>query len=264
VNDVVDEMKKVLASKVGLFDRTREGWLDNSTGQLIEGVRIRSTDTVVDIGCGDGGFINFCANQGAEVIFVDRNEDRVKATEERVKPTAAHLYQAIVSDCDPIPLEDGRADVLICTEVLEHVPDPDAFLAELVRVTRPGGQLLLTVPDSRSEQLVAATAPTAYFQEPNHIRVFSADDFRALVYRAGLTIESQNFMGCFWSVYWPLAWLTAEAGDGQLPINSEHPICEAWAGLWKQVQEHPDGDKLREAFNSVLPKSQNIVARKPA
>lgn len=44
------------------------------------------------------------------------------------------------------PLEDGGADLVLATETLEHVPDSAAFLAEAMRVLRPGGRLVMTVP----------------------------------------------------------------------------------------------------------------------
>jgi SAM-dependent methyltransferase len=57
-------------------------------------------------------------------------------------------YGAIDYVCDitNIPVETGQFDVVLCTEVLEHVPDPIGALRELVRVTTPGGRLLLTAP----------------------------------------------------------------------------------------------------------------------
>ncbi len=49
-------------------------------------------------------------------------------------------------DGGKMPFADGSFDHILCVEVLEHVHDVDAFLAELVRVVRPGGSLVLTVP----------------------------------------------------------------------------------------------------------------------
>lgn len=51
-----------------------------------------------------------------------------------------------VCDITNIPVPAGSFDVVLCTEVLEHVPDPLATIRELVRVLAPGGMLLMTVP----------------------------------------------------------------------------------------------------------------------
>jgi SAM-dependent methyltransferase len=51
-----------------------------------------------------------------------------------------------VCDITQIPVEDGSFDTVLCTEVLEHVPDPISALRELCRVTREGGSLILSAP----------------------------------------------------------------------------------------------------------------------
>lgn len=57
-------------------------------------------------------------------------------------------YGAIdyVCDATAIPVEAASFDVVLCTEMLEHVPEPEAVIRELARVLRPGGKLLLTAP----------------------------------------------------------------------------------------------------------------------
>jgi SAM-dependent methyltransferase len=51
-----------------------------------------------------------------------------------------------VSDAAAIPVADGAFDAVLCTEVLEHVPEPIRVVRELGRILRPGGRLLLTAP----------------------------------------------------------------------------------------------------------------------
>lgn len=258
----MSEKSRPTAPNVGLVDRVREGWFNGKTGELVKGVSIRASDTVIDVGCGDGALAGFCAGQGAEIMIIDRDAKKLAAAEIRIRNSPARAYRAIHSDCNPIPLEESTGDLVICTEVLEHVHDPVVFLADLIRITRPGGRLILTVPDSRSEQFVAATAPPHYFQEPNHIRIFTADDFRDLVLGCGLEIMGRQTLGCFWSMYLTLSWLTADP-DEDIPIDNPHPITDHWTRLWQEVQAHPQGDSVRSALNELLPRTQVIIARKP-
>jgi SAM-dependent methyltransferase len=65
---------------------------------------------------------------------------------------------------DSLPLESQTIDALLCTEVLEHVPSPDAALAEFARVLQRGGKLLLSVP----EYWPPHELPRDYFRFPRH------------------------------------------------------------------------------------------------
>ena len=52
----------------------------------------------------------------------------------------------IVCDIVDIPVEDGSFDIILCTEVLEHIPNPLIALKELTRTLKPGGELIITAP----------------------------------------------------------------------------------------------------------------------
>jgi len=251
------------ASDVGLRDVVGDGWWNMATGELTRGVKIRSTDTVIDVGCGDGGHSYFCARQGAEVLFIDMDAAKLAAAEEKIKASPAHAYKAILSDCNPIPLPDAVGDVILCTEVLEHVSDPRQFLEELVRVAKPGARLVVTVPDARSETLVGAAAPEGYFKEPNHIRIFAEGELRDHVLASGLEIQSEQSLGSYWSMYMALSWLTSGTEE-ILPLDNDHPIPDHWTRLWRQLQDHPNGHLVTDSLNQLLPRTHSIVARKPA
>jgi ubiquinone/menaquinone biosynthesis C-methylase UbiE len=236
------------------------GWCRQETKELIGGVVVTPGMQVVDIGCGDGGYANFCCQMGADVTFVDIQESKVRALEKRLKEKAQGKVVGIVSECDPIPLPDGYADLVISTEVLEHVRNPEAFLSEIVRVGGPDATYVLTVPDARGENLIKTTAPAVYFQEPNHIQIFSSDDFETMVISSGLEIIRHEYLSGFWSIFYLLKWATAQAGE---TINDNvHPATILWTQTWEEVLKHPKGDIMREALNQSLPKSQMIVARR--
>jgi SAM-dependent methyltransferase len=81
---------------------------------------------VLDVGCGVKPYYPFFAG-AAEYVGVDVKEN---------------VNADIVGTADAIPVEDGSYDVVLCTQVLEHVDDPAAVVRELSRVTAPGGRVL--------------------------------------------------------------------------------------------------------------------------
>lgn len=248
------------ARLIGTTDRQLSGWCNEETGELVADVIVEPGIKVIDIGCGDGGYISFCSARGADVTFVDIQEDKVRALEKRLKENAMGAVKGIASDCDPIPLPDGCADIVMSTEVLEHVHDPEKFLKEIVRVGSADATYVLTVPDARGENLIKSVAHPSCFEEPNHIQIFEADDFTSLVESCGLEIIRHEFLGGFWAVFYLLKWGTSLPGES---INDAvHPATIHWTKAWDAVLAHPKGDMMRESLNNLLPKSQMIVAKR--
>lgn len=91
--------------------------------------------TVVDVGGGGGYFTEEFRRRGAHAYLFE--PDRRELGE---RPPEG----AVVADGYLLPLADGAADVCFSSNVLEHVSDPETFLSELVRVTRPGGLIYVS------------------------------------------------------------------------------------------------------------------------
>lgn len=236
------------------------GWFQPQTGELAEGFDVRPADTVIDVGCGDGaGATAFLAQQGAEVLATDVDQSVLDITRRRLQNSPARAYETILSDSNPLPIDDHRASRVVCMEVMEHVPDPERFMAELVRIGQPGAKYLLTVPDPASENVQKAVAPEIYWQEPNHLRIFSHDAFSDLVEGAGLTIERRFSRGFYWSVWWAMFWsCNQEFGDPE-----EAPL-KHWTLSWHALISTPGGKRIKDALDAQLPKSQGIIAVKKA
>lgn len=251
---------KSSAIGVGMADRQMGGWCNGQTGELVSGVIVKQGVQVVDIGCGDGGYAKFCSDQGADVTFVDMQENKVRALEERLKDSATGKIKGIVSECDPIPLPDEYADLVISTEVLEHVRDPEKVLREIVRLGHRDTTYVLTVPDARGENIVKDLAPAVYFQEPNHIQIFTSDDFEELAEKCGLEVVRHEYLSGFWSIFYLLKWATAQPGE-TLTENAQ-AATYLWTQTWEEALRHPNGPKMRAALDEAIPRSQMIVARK--
>lgn len=100
---------------------------------------------LLDVGCGTGHLL---------LGLRERLGDVVRLTGADFSPVAVARTQAlvpgvrgVVASVYGLPWPDDSFDVLVCTEVLEHLERPHDALLELVRVTRPGGHLVLTVPN---------------------------------------------------------------------------------------------------------------------
>lgn len=255
---VMDPDNSPVAANFTFEDARLSGWFSQQTGELLKGFPIRAEDSVLDVGCGDGTFINFCAQFGAEITFADIDAEKILQVEARLRQSAARALHPLVTDANPLPLPDAYASKVIAMEVMEHVDDPAQFLRELVRVGKPGALYLLSVPDAVSEGVQQELAPPTHFQKPNHINIFTREEFERLVLDSGLVIEKKATYGFYWAVWWAFFWTCDQ--DLAPPW---HPLLENWARTWEAMLKTPDGPRIKSALDKVMPKSQAIIARKP-
>jgi ubiquinone/menaquinone biosynthesis C-methylase UbiE len=255
----------------GLVDAVQSGWYQSESNELFKGFAISAADSVLDVGCGAGGATLFSANRGAHVVFTDVVAEKIESLKARVAQTPARQFEGFVSDSIPLPVADASMSRVISMEVLEHVEDPAAFLRELVRVGQPGALYLLAVPDPVGENIQKGFAPEYYFERPNHIHIFEREEFGRLVTDAGLEIVRRDSFGFFWTFWMFLYWSLAKQAGGELQGASHDvvqppypPILNDWAKLWHQVIKMPEAAPMKQALDQLLPKSQVIIARKPA
>lgn len=259
-----------LSRLTGLHDAALSGWFNSETGELVPGFVIEPNDVVLDVGCGAGSASMFCAQRDASVHFLDLDADKVAHAAERLSMFSSDKCVGIVSDCTPLPLQDGLASKVIAMEMLEHVRDPAAVLEELVRVGRPGALYLISVPDTKGELLQKKVADPAHFEEPNHIRIFTSLELERLVEEAGLVVEQKQTAGFYWVIWMCFFWVCQKA-SGQ-PYNGATldkiappypPILESWADTWLQFLKLPGSLPIKKELDNLLPKSRIVVARKP-
>ncbi|HWW22098.1 MAG TPA: methyltransferase domain-containing protein [Steroidobacteraceae bacterium] len=256
----LDELKDIgFSALVGLKNDTLAGWYNQEKGELTDGFPVSSEDVVLDVGCGIGGMATFCAQRGSQIILIDSNPANLGQARARLARYHGLRLETHVSDAHRLPLTSESVSRVICTEVLEHVDDPTAVMAELFRVGRPGALYLITVPGTAQEMLQKRLAHPSYFEKPNHVRIFEPQSFAALVQGSGLTIEHTMSQGFFWSIWMALFW------QANVPLSnaSSHPSLDFWARTWAEVLKSEQARHVQTVLDEFLPKSQVIVARKP-
>ncbi|MFS2197887.1 class I SAM-dependent methyltransferase [Pseudomonas sp. Pseusp3] len=264
------EQSRVSPRDVGLHDAMHDGWFSGDSGELLKGFAITADDTLLDVGCGEGVATLFAIRQGASVIFTDSEYDKVHDLARQVAAQSDKPNLGLVSNSLPLPLAEGCASKVVCMEVLEHIDQPEPFMAELVRMGRPGALYLLSVPSPVGEHLQKGIAPASYFQSPNHVQIFSPERFAALVEDAGLVIEHRQASGFFWVMGMIFFWASERAAGRDLGgavrdrIQAPYPpLMESWAKTWQDLLAQPDGLAIKRMLDQFMPKSQVIIARKP-
>ncbi|MGW8376303.1 class I SAM-dependent methyltransferase [Streptomyces sp. ODS28] len=111
--------------------------------------------TVADVGGGSGQFTEEFRRRGAHACLFEPDLKELLAR-------GAAPPGSVVADGYLLPLADGTADVCFSSNVLEHVADPETFLSEMVRVTRPGGLIYLSFTNWYSPWGGHETSPWHY------------------------------------------------------------------------------------------------------
>ena len=125
--------------KVGTTNEsTRVKWIEDTLQKIPEGL------TILDAGAGESQFKRFCSH--LKYIAQDFGEYHGDGEIGLQTGTWDNSKLDIVSDILSIPLPDGSVDAIMCTEVLEHIPDPLGAINEFSRLLKPGGYLLITAP----------------------------------------------------------------------------------------------------------------------
>jgi 2-polyprenyl-3-methyl-5-hydroxy-6-metoxy-1,4-benzoquinol methylase len=148
--------------------------------------------SILDVGCGEGVLTAEWAERLGEgrIVGIDLDDPKLRSEWERRRRPNLEFR---VEEATSLSFADGEFDLACAIEVLEHVPEPEATLAEMARVA--SGHLLVSVP---REPLWRAlnVARGAYWRDlgntPGHVNHWSRREFVALLSRYGTVEEARS------------------------------------------------------------------------
>jgi SAM-dependent methyltransferase len=222
---------------------------------------------VLDVGAGFGRHAFEVARRGGRVVALDYADDEVVQTRATIAAmiesgeiTPDHFRGVLRGDATRLPFDDACFDVVVTSEVLEHIQDDVSAIAEMVRVLKPGGLFAATVP-SWFPEMVNWRLSSDYHAPAapgGHVRIYSAAELSAKLRAAGLELTGRHRAHALHSPYW---WLRCAVG----PDNDDHRLVKRYRRLleWEIIKQPRSARLVEAALAPVLGKSIVFYATKP-
>lgn len=220
-------------------------------------------DVVLDLGCGEGRHV-ISAYVEAQVhsIGVDLCLDDLKTTRDKFAPFAEpenveKSFGLSSANALELPFADNTFDKVICSEVLEHIPDYRGALAEVERVLKPGGLFCASVPRYWPEKICWALSEGYHNTPGGHLRIFRGNALRGDIESLGLTFYHRHWAHALHAPFWWLKCLFWKTQNSNWLIKQYHRLL-----VW-DLMERPALTRVTErVMNPVLGKSVVMYFRK--
>ncbi|WP_297599865.1 methyltransferase domain-containing protein [Mycobacterium sp.] len=212
---------------------------------------------VIDVGCGAGRHAFEAYRRGADVVAFDRDEAELRSVDtilramaENGEAPAGSSAKVVAGDALALPYADQTFDCVIASEILEHIPQDDVAIAELIRVLKVGGTLAVSVPRWLPERVCWLLSDEYHANEGGHVRIYRASELRGKILDAEMELTHTHHAHALHSPFW---WLKCALGVS----NTDHRAVTAYHKLlvWDLMQR-PKITRLAESMlNPLMGKS---------
>lgn len=220
---------------------------------------------VLDVGCGSGRHSFEAYRRGADVVALDRDPAELAAVQaafaamrELGRAPAGATATVVIGDAREMPYQESTFDVVIAAEVLDHIAQDDRAVAELVRVLKPGGVLVVTVGRWLPEHLCGLLSRDYRSRHDGPVRVYRADVLRDEFLAYGMRWNHTHHAHALEAPYW---WLKCAGGLSK----PERPALAAY----HRMLQRPPGDRpwlgsaAERVLNPLIGKAVAMYFRKP-
>jgi SAM-dependent methyltransferase len=226
---------------------------------------VRPGDRCLDMGCGGGRHAFELYRRGTDVVAFDQDADELSGVSDMFAAmrTAGEVPEGAEADVKQgdalsLPFADGEFDRVVAAEVLEHIPDDESAIAELVRVLRPGGTMAVTVPRWLPEQVCWALSDEYHRVEGGHVRIYTGDELVAKLEQAGMVFVGKGHAHALHTPYW---WLKCAVGVDR----TAHVLPRTYHRLlvWDIMRRPWLTRTLEQLLNPLIGKSMVLYLAKP-
>jgi SAM-dependent methyltransferase len=228
-----------------------------------ERLDLRDGQSLLDLGCGTGRHAFEAMRRGATVVALDADDAELKD----VKAVSGAMLETgelprgeggvVNGDALALPFHDDEFD-RIAAEVLEHIPDDERALRELVRVLRPGGRMAVTVPTRWPERVCWALDHRYHDTPGGHVRIYRQHELETKLERAGLMLRGSHHAHALHAPFWMLRCALGVDNSDAWPVRKYHDFL-----VWELTNRPRWTRILDRTLNPVLGKSVVLYTEKP-
>jgi SAM-dependent methyltransferase len=218
---------------------------------------------VLDIGCGTGRHTAAAFRlPGAFVIGLDPSRPDLLAARrrlelhERLGQHGGGRWALCAGSGLRLPFAADRFDLVVCAEVLEHIPDDTAALSEVNRVLVPGGALALSVPRAWPERLCWRLSREYASAPGGHLRIYRRRELEGLLRGAGFSPVAAHYAHSLHTPFW---WLKCLVGQDATAVKAYDRFL-----TWEIMRRPAVPRLLDRLLNPLLGKSLVVYCRKAA
>ncbi|MCG8635955.1 MAG: methyltransferase domain-containing protein [Desulfobacterales bacterium] len=222
-------------------------------------------DRVLDIGCGEGRHtIRACQEKGGICTGADFGYDNLKTTRgklefhQEINDLACKDWNLSCMDITAMPFDSDSFDVVLCSEVLEHIPDDSAAISELVRIVKPGKTLAVSVPRAWPEKICWQLSDEYFNANMGHVRIYKKDEIIKKIQDRGPVFLGSHFAHSIHTPYWWLKCLVGPNRSDSTAVNLYHKLL-----VWDLMKKPWITAFVDRLLNPVMGKSLVLYFKMP-
>ena len=224
---------------------------------------IEDGEQVLDVGCGQGRH-SWESNKrnGCRIYSLDIEEENLIKTRHVLRlmdeqQETDGKWLVVKGDAMNLPFRDASFDKIICSEVLEHLPNDRQSIEELVRVLKDDGILAVSVPTYLTEAIYWRISKDYHTNPGGHVRKYKADELIDLLRQNNLQVYALRRKHALHSIYWLLRCLFGINREKAVIPSLYHKFL-----VWDIKTKSKPVRLLEDLLNMFFPKSIALYTRK--